>query len=52
MFVHIKGAENRVVPTSYSELSKLELESHLSFDVYAFEEEFLLQNRNKIGAPN
>ena len=52
MFVHIKGAENRVVPTSYSGLSKLELESHLSFDVYAFEEEFLLQNRNKIGAPN
>lgn len=52
MFVHIKGAENRVVPTSHSGLSKLELESHSSFDVYAFEEEFLLQNRNKIGAPN
>ena len=33
MFVHIKGAENRVVPTSYSGLSKLELESQLSFDV-------------------
>ncbi len=52
MFVHIKGAEDRVVPTSYSGLSKLELESYSSFDVYAFEEEFLLKNRNKIGAPN